>query len=76
MEFCLECSIEVLGKDFADFAGLITREQNNEGYGAKVTCTRCGEIFVDINGKRISSAEDTDELQHQHLTDKIDLREE
>ena len=53
-DFCKECSIEMWGSDTGDFAGLITKEEVDKGYGAAVLCEGCGEmILVDHEGKRI-----------------------
>lgn len=61
-DFCKECSIETFGKDFGDFAGIITEEQfksNNEYYEL---CEGCGYARIDHEGNRINSKEEAWEL--------------
>ena len=77
MEFCQECSITVLGKDFHDFTGLISLEQEQKGYGAKVHCSKCGDIYVNSKGKRLSSIDETIETEvfRTTLHETLDLRQ-
>lgn len=47
-EFCRDCSIEVFGEDFGDFAGIA-----GEGEVVAVLCEGCGDvIWVDQSGVR------------------------
>lgn len=52
-EFCKEHSIDLFGRDFGDFAGLVTKEEVDQGLGAVVLCETCGLIRVDHEGRRI-----------------------
>ena len=52
-DFCKECSIEMWGSDTGDLAGLITKEEVDQGMGVPVICEGCGVILVDHEGKRI-----------------------
>lgn len=48
-EFCMECSENIFGADFGDFANIC-----EEGGKARVLCEGCGcMIWVDHTGKRI-----------------------
>lgn len=49
-EFCKQCSIDLFGADSRDLAGLITKEEVAEGFGAVVICEGCGIIRVDHEG--------------------------
>lgn len=75
MDLCYDCSITLLGRDFSDFAGILTEELHNESYGALVHCDNCGDIYVDMYGKRIRQADEDDELETHYLDLNVDLRE-
>jgi hypothetical protein len=60
-DFCLDCTIELFGKNYAeknDFRGIISKEVVDDGYLASVLCEGCGFIMVDNLGKRISTADE------------------
>lgn len=53
-DFCKECSLEVYGHNFADFAGLTSVKDWEEGKAAVVLCEGCGEVIqVDPEGTRV-----------------------
>ena len=47
-DFCHECSIQMFGEDFKDFASDINDDQMRQAL-----CEGCGFIWVDKDGKRI-----------------------
>jgi hypothetical protein len=49
--FCAQCSIDVYGKDYGDYRGLITAEQFAEGWVVSVICEDCGHCVVDHEGR-------------------------
>lgn len=53
-DFCKQCSIELLGKDFGDMKGLSTEEDTKNGLYCVVLCEGCGSIQVDHEGSCIS----------------------
>ena len=53
-EFCKQCSLELFGEDYGDFAGLTSKKQYKKGFAAIVLCEGCGPIQVDPEGKCIS----------------------
>lgn len=53
-DFCQQCSEELFGKDFGDFAGQTTPEMWEQGYHAVVLCEGCGPIQVDPEGRCVS----------------------
>lgn len=67
MKFCADCSIIIFGRDFKDFAGLITEEKEAEGYGMLVFCDNCGEIYVNSQGEKIT--------EYDEAFEHVDLRE-
>jgi len=56
-DYCKQCSETMFGKDFGDFAGMITEEKAKKGFGAIALCEGCGNILVNHGGKRISEPE-------------------
>lgn len=44
-EFCAQCSEEIFGEDYEDFAGL--------GENVGVICEGCGHILVNLQGQRV-----------------------
>lgn len=61
-DFCKQCSLETLGEDFRDLAGLV-----EEGHCAIALCEGCGAALVDHEGRCIA----TDCLK-QHGEEKND----
>ena len=53
-DFCKQCSEETFGEDFGDLKGLITKEQEEEGYSVSVLCEGCGPAIVNSEGECIS----------------------
>lgn len=53
-EFCKQCSERLFGKDFQDFTGLTTTQDEKDGKAAVVLCEGCGTIQVDTTGKCVS----------------------
>ena len=53
-DFCRQCSIEYFGKDYEDFKGLTTPEDEKQEMAAVVLCEGCGHIQVDNAGNCIS----------------------
>lgn len=51
--YCKTCSEELFGKDFGDFAGLISKELVESGHGCVVLCEGCGPIFVNDLGEKL-----------------------
>lgn len=52
--YCKDCSIKIFGKDSHDFSGYVTKEEHEEtGEYVLATCSGCGLIGVDHNGKRV-----------------------
>lgn len=47
-DFCKQCSIEVLGKDFGDLAHLLPEGEYTDGMGATALCEGCG-CFTTVN---------------------------
>ena len=63
-DFCYDCCVELFGgndieAEDNDFFGLITEEESDKGWYARVLCEGCGIIFVDHLGKKtdLSSTE-------------------
>lgn len=64
-DFCKQCSIEMFGKDFGDFKGLISRWKSWKGYGVPVLCEGCGFILVNHKGKRIKTFYNQEEMKYE-----------
>ena len=52
-DYCKTCSEELFGKDFGDFAGLISKELAQSGDWAVVLCEGCGPIQVNDLGEKL-----------------------
>lgn len=52
--FCKQCSQELFGEDFRDFAGVTTPEHMERELAMVVLCEECGAIQVDPDGSCIS----------------------
>lgn len=52
--FCKACSEEYFGKDYEDFANIVTEKQWKEEYAALVICEGCGPIQVNHIGECVS----------------------
>lgn len=52
-DYCKNCSEELFGKDFGDFAGLLSKELVESGHGCAVLCEGCGWIYVNDLGEKI-----------------------
>lgn len=50
-DYCKQCSVELFGEDFGDFAGLVSPYDAARGMGACVLCEGCGSALVDNSGK-------------------------
>lgn len=48
-DFCSQCSEELFGKDYRDFAGMV-----ESGFFPIVICEGCGVIQVDSEGRCVS----------------------
>lgn len=53
-DFCKQCSIELLGEDYKDLAGLSTEEDTANGLYVQVLCEGCGVVQVDHEGACVS----------------------
>lgn len=53
-EFCTACSINLLGEDFKELAGLTDPKKWEEGLAVGVLCEGCGPIQVDPEGNCVS----------------------
>lgn len=51
--YCQECSEELFGRDFGDFAGQTTIDETRQGIYTWVECESCGSIEVDHQGHRV-----------------------
>lgn len=54
-DFCKQCSEELFGEDFGDFANITTIEQQQNNLFVVVLCEGCGAIQVDNNGRCVSN---------------------
>lgn len=52
--FCRQCSMDVFGEDFGDWAGQTTPEETTMGLFAWVLCEDCGYVQVDHDGNCIT----------------------
>ena len=48
---CLQCVTELYGTGPSDLAGMVTKQQADEGLVARAQCDECGDIYVDHEGK-------------------------
>ena len=64
-DFCLDCSNFLFGGKTngaeCDFAGLLTKEEVEQGLVVTVVCEGCGFIQVDHNGQKVPWLEDEGE---------------
>lgn len=52
--FCKQCSVDIFGEDFDDYAGISTPEDTANGLYATVLCEDCGPCQVDHTGNCVS----------------------
>lgn len=69
-DFCQECSQEIWGFDTKDLAGLISKEDMDNGIRAHVICEGCGWILVDHEGRRVSP---DDNMQEEEAGTSADV---
>lgn len=53
-EFCKQCSVDVFGEDYGDFADLRPGVELGEGEGFVVLCEGCGAALVTHDGTCIA----------------------
>lgn len=56
--YCQDCSLDLFGRDFGDFAGITTPDETRQGIYTGVICESCDSIEVDHTGRRILKAGD------------------
>jgi len=61
-DFCYDCCVELFDGDGIeaeqnDFFGLITKQESDKGWYARVLCEGCGIIFVDHRGVKCTNIE-------------------
>lgn len=52
--FCKQCSLDLFGEDFSDFANITAQEDYKNNLACVVLCEGCGPIQVDPEGRCIS----------------------
>ena len=54
-DFCFDCYKFMFGNDMGecDLAGLITKEEMDQGFVVRALCEGCGVIQIDYNGQKI-----------------------
>jgi len=53
-DFCKKCSIKTFGKDYGDFANIVSPEEEARGLVVTVLCEGCGPIDVNHRGECVS----------------------
>lgn len=68
-DFCRDCAVDTWGFDTKDLAGLITKEDMDNGIRAHVICEGCGWILVDHEGIRVAVDDSIQEVEAGTSTD-------
>lgn len=53
-DFCKQCSIDLLGHDYGDLAGITSAEQWQDRMACVAVCEGCGAVQVDPEGNCVS----------------------
>lgn len=64
-DYCLQCSLEIFGKDFRELAGLSSPEDTRNKRYALAICEGCGPIQVDHDGWCVS--DDCSKRHGEHI---------
>ena len=74
-DFCRDCSLEFLGEDTGDLAGLTTADETSRGLYASVLCEDCGSILVDHEGRKVADDPDTPLTDHFTMNSSLITKE-